>query len=288
LKGPIQRISPNKARSNNWGGLALRSVRELFPPVLDNWVGAMGIWRVPTVSAPQGKNATPADDGQYHSASWVGLDGAWANNPNEPTASQDVLQAGIAQNVNPGITTQDQPGGIGLYSAWAEWFTPAFSDPNARTEYPYLAPQTISTVSVNPGDQITVVVQYVQHRGDNIFNPSQPPGPYHFGAVLLVNMTTGKTANFYWPPPPQASFAGDSAEWIMELNDGSVLPAFSTISFTDAEACDVADAPPGGVIGTELQDGTVIDLVDKFNSIKTKAAGAGAELTIQYEPPPTH
>jgi Peptidase A4 family len=234
----------------------------------------MGIWTVPTVSAPQGKYAAPAaDDGQYHSASWVGLDGAWANNPNEPTASQDTLQAGIAQNVNPGITTQDQPGGIGLYYAWAEWFTPAFFNQNARTTYPYLAPQKISTVHVNPGDQIAVFVQYVQHRGDNISNPSPPPGPYHFGAVLLVNMTTGGTANFYWPPPPQASFAGDSAEWIMELNDGTVLPAFSTINFTDAEACDVADAPPGGVIGTELQDGTVIDLVDRLNFIERKPQG---------------
>jgi Peptidase A4 family len=287
LKGPVQQISPNNTTSTNWGGVAIRSTNQY------NWAGAMGVWNVPTVTAPEWQGAEPApNDQEYHSASWVGLGGAWKG---QPGASLALLQAGVAHDVVPGITTEDMPGGIGRYSAWAEWFTPAYYFPLDRIKYKYLAPQTISNMLVEPGDQISVIIQYVQHRGDAIANPAPQPGPYTFGAVLIVDMTTGSAANFYWPPPPvppdlgigsQASFSRDSAEWIVELNDGTALAAFSTLEFTDAGACNAFDAPPGGIAGTELQNGTIFDLKDGSNHIVTATMSAEGSVRIQYVPPP--
>ncbi len=277
LRGPVQQLSPNNTNPQ-WGGVAIKSTNQY------NWVGAMGVWNVPTASSPQWAGAEPApDDLEYHSGAWVGLDGAWNG---QPGASGDVLQAGTSQDAVPGITTMDMPEGIGRYTAWAEWYTPAYNNPQDRQNYPYLAPQTINNMLIQAGDQVSVIVQYVQSRGANIGDPIPPPGPYHLGAVLLVDHTAGVAVNFYWPPPPQATFAGDSAEWIMELNDGMALAAFTTLEFTDAGACNVGDAPPGGIAGVELQNGTIFDLKDGSGSVVTATTPSEGNVTIQYVPPP--
>jgi Peptidase A4 family len=72
----------------------------------------------------------------------------------------------------------------------------------------------------------------------------------------------------------------------MELNDGTALAAFTTLDFTDAGACNVGDAPPGGIAGTELQNGTIFDLKDGSGSVVTLTTPSEGNVTIQYLPPP--
>ena len=47
LRGPVQFVTPNNSISTNWGGVVVRG----------SWVGAMGVWNVPTVSAPQDRKS---------------------------------------------------------------------------------------------------------------------------------------------------------------------------------------------------------------------------------------
>jgi|ERR1700735_1177770 len=247
--------------SDNWSGCA----------VVGNWVGAMGVWRVPTVSKP----STPAGpDGQWQSASWVGLDGGGALIPG--TSTSDVLQAGVTQNVG--------SNGQANYFSWYEWFVPNYAA--LAPTIPYVLPIPISSVPVNSGDTISVVVQYVRQQGDEIGNPLPPAGPYHFGGVLLVNVTTNKGVNLYLAPPPGASFAGDSAEWIMECPDGKnggTLPQFSPITFNEAGACNVNDAPPASSAGVELQNADLIQFGDAYGTTETSESAGTGVVNINYQ-----
>jgi hypothetical protein len=262
LKGPFGHITQNNVNSANWSGVVLRS------SVKQPWVGATGIWNVPELTVPPGGGT----GGTWFTSSWVGLDGAGNAFPG---LSLDVLQAGVQQDL--------YPSGASSYYAWFEWYTPAISDQQALDQYPYLAAQRILTVPVQPGDVISVAVQYVRSIGDEIGNPAPPPRPYHFGALLLVNVTTSKSANVYFPPPPQSKFAGDTAEWIMELGSPT-FPVFRPVVFRNAGACDALDAPPAGFAGTQLQNGTVFNVEDASGHIETNASGTGGQVTIPYVP----
>jgi hypothetical protein len=238
-------------RSFNWAGCVLRG----------SWDGAMGVWQVPTISKP----STPqANSGGWNSSSWVGLDGSGLPGTN----TQDVLQAGIAQTLD--------ASGNPSYVAWYEWFVP---NPDVvSAQYPYVWQTNINTIPVKPGDTISVVVQYVKNKGDNIGNPLPPPGPYNFGGVLLVNVTTNQAVNLYLDPPTGASFAGDSAEWIMELNDGGTgtLPRFTSINFNQAGACNAQDAP------SPLNKADLYTLVDRFGYTETNEVANPGSVTINY------
>jgi hypothetical protein len=175
----------------------------------------------------------------------------------------------------------------------------------------------ICNMEVAAGDQMSVAVQYVQHKGDLIGNPNPPQlptgGHYTFGAVLIVNVTRRQAMSFYLSPPPYydpqprhgpgreppprpvtqepTPFTGDSAEWIMELTSEAagdpvnVLPAFSTLQFTDAGACDPLDAPPSGDIGVELENAVIFNVMDNCGVTETNASGAeGGGVTIEAGP----
>jgi hypothetical protein len=80
--------------SHNWSGCM----------VVGNWVGVMGVWQVPAVSLPLTPAATaPNGWSGWQSASWVGLNGGGMQLDGSflpGTSSQDVLQAGVAQNID--------------------------------------------------------------------------------------------------------------------------------------------------------------------------------------------
>ncbi len=274
LKGLRPTETYNVYNSNNWSGCV----------VVGNWVGAWGVWQVPTVSQP---TTRAGPDGLWQSASWVGLNGGGGllgGGFLPGTSSTDVLQAGIAQNVG--------SDGTPAYYPWYEWVVPNYQAVEAQ--FPYVLPIPITSTAVNPGDEISVVVQFVQQMGDEIGNPIPPAGPYHFGGVLLVNVTTGKVAaNLYLPPPTGASFTGDTAEWIMECPlgpEGATLPQFTPITFQPASACNVLDALPESSAGVELQNG----VLDQFQdvppgnvpgNVETNVSAAEGTVTINYVPP---
>ena len=239
--------------------------------VVGKWVGAMGVWQVPTVSKP----ATPiGPNSKWWSSSWVGLDGAAGLIPGNHTT--DVLQAGIEQAV--------APDGTASYFAWYEWFV---VNPSAAvvSQYPYVKVTTIASIPVKAGDEISVVVQYVKDKGDEIGNPRPPAGPYSFGGILLVNMTTNKAVNLYLTPPPGSSLLGETAEWIMECPvgaNGGTLPKFTPIEFNDAGACNVLDAPPAAYLGVELQKADTTEFQDASGIIETKVSGSLGRVNISY------
>jgi hypothetical protein len=269
----LQGLAPTETngvyQSDNWSGCG----------VVGNWVGVMGVWQVPAVSLPL-TNASTAPNGWvgWQSSSWVGLNGGGLGLI-PGTSSQDVLQAGITQDVS----IDGQPS----YYAWYEWVLATLQDDQAaQAEFPYVFPIPITSVPVNPGDEISVVVQFVQQMGDNIGNPIPPAGPYHFGGILLVNVTTGKSVNLYLAPPPGASFTGDTAEWIMECRNGpanGTLPQFSSVTFQNAGACDVLDAPPGGYAGVELQSGVLYNFQDSYGNVETNESAGEGTVTINYQ-----
>lgn len=167
------------------------------------WTGVIGQWNVPTVSKPP----EPAGAGGiWTSSSWVGLDGAYGSN--------DVLQAGVQQQVD--------AKGNASYVAWYEWFAPP--QPNSPG---YIWQTNINNFPVKPGDTLFCSAQYVGTTA---------------GHLYFANLTTNSPPlSITLAPPPGATFSGNSAEWIMECNDGGEptqsLPAFTPVDFSGGVAC---------------------------------------------------
>ncbi len=97
--------------------------------------------------------------------------------------SSDVLQAGIEADAYCSGSTKST-----YYSAWYEW-------------YPY-AETRISSIAVNPGDVMAVEVWYTTSA------------PY--GHAYIVNYSTQQSVSLAFNPPSGTTFAGNSAEWVVE------------------------------------------------------------------------
>ena len=153
--------------------------------VVGSWVGAMGIWQVPKVSAP----TTPVGpSGVWQSSSWVGLDGTAGLIPG--TSTTDVLQAGISQNY---VSSTGQI----AYYPWYQWVV---ADLSVVSEFPYVYPIQFTSIPVSPGDEISVVVQY--NRGTLLAILFLRPALIEFGGVMLMNMTKNKGHSLYLARPP--------------------------------------------------------------------------------------
>ena len=238
--------------------------------VVGQWVGAMGMWQIPKVWKPN----TPAGPSKvWQSSSWVGLDGAGGLIPG--TTTTDVLQTGISQNVGPlPFLKEPQP----TYYAWYEWFV---TDLSVSDQFPYVYPVNITSPRVHPGNEISAIVQYVKHQDDDPANPLPPAGPYHFGAVMLTDVTSGKPiCNLALKPPTGATFTGDSAEWIMECGS-QTMPSFSSVTFRSAGACDVNDAPPEANVGVDLGKAPQVNFLG-LDGVETSVTAGLATVTITY------
>ena len=164
------------------------------------WTSAMGMWTIPSVTELTDPQGT---EGGWNSSSWVGLDGAYGSN--------DVLQAGVEQRVS--------ASGVPSYLAWYEWFAPPIEG-----SPPYVYQMPIPDFSVSPGQTVFCAVGYVNNQTA--------------GNILFFNFTTGHHFGITLAPPKNATFSGNTAEWIMEAPDGGIpissLPAFTPVVFTDA------------------------------------------------------
>jgi hypothetical protein len=203
----------------------------------------------------------------------VGLDGAGGLIPG--TTTTDVLQTGISQNVGPlPFLKEPQP----TYYAWYEWFV---TDLSVSDQFPYVYPVNITSPRVHPGNEISAIVQYVKHQDDDPANPLPPAGPYHFGAVMLTDVTSGKPiCNLALKPPTGATFTGDSAEWIMECGS-QTMPSFSSVTFRSAGACDVNDAPPEANVGVDLGKAPQVNFLG-LDGVETSVTAGLATVTITY------
>lgn len=229
---PIRKGADPQLTSPNWAGA-------VFPG--GKWVGILAYWKVPTVSKQPGETSP----GGWRSASWIGIDG-WA-------ASNDVLQAGVAQVIPP---PQYEP----QYYAWYEWFAPL--TPNSP---PYVNQTPITNFPVSPGDEVFSQVMYVGHTA---------------GYVMFFNQTTDQYFTITLAPPPQASFAGNSIEWIMEAQID--LPVFTPLQFTLAVGCnpnfDNVDATG---YTANAEDADIVNILGPAGTL-TKVTTGNYSVTIDY------
>ena len=177
----------------NWSGYEVTTQNDSVSYVV-------GTWTVPTVTATSGNTQAFA---------WVGIDG-WNGDT--------VEQTGTSQGVSNGVP---------YYFAWWEmWSTNGYPGPGGRVD------QSISSMTVSPGDSITASVTY------------ENSGTYAGDFLLSINDTSHSNDSFstyenpslYQDPLPDRN----TAEWIMEtptVNGGfAKLPNFGSITFTNCNA----------------------------------------------------
>ena len=113
------------------------------------------------------------------------------NKPGTPPQwSEDVLQAGIDQNVIRDTLNQDND----QYAAWYGWDPGDGSIPTylSTTEFP-----------VGPGDLVHILVQYLN--------------PTYLGVARFVNYTRKKYIVRPIPKPPKLDrYRGDTVQWVIE------------------------------------------------------------------------
>jgi Peptidase A4 family len=152
------------------------------------------------------------------SVHWVGLDGF---------ATSTVQQDGIEAACN---------GTTAVYSAW--WET-----------YPAHQIQTVSSVSVSPGDAVTASVYF--NRG-----PGAHHNQYNF---ILTDVSNGESFNL-WKPCGGSSCKNGSAEVISEApSSASILPLadFGIISFVSVHVTDKG-GQKGGISSSNWNHNKII------------------------------
>jgi Peptidase A4 family len=211
------------------------------------WTGIIGYWDIPTVSKPSEPQGTEPGGG-WKSSSWLGLDGFDIG-----IVSDDVLQAGIEQYV--------APNGQASYVAWFEWYAPAQSGSPG-----YIYQTNITNFPVAPGQQMYCSVSYVNNNTA--------------GSIYLANEATGQHFSITLAPPPGATFAGNTFEWIMEAPDGgepfTSLPKFTPVVFTSAIACTAS-----GTTGNP-QTGDTVNVETPSGKVLTSVTLGSDTLTIDF------
>lgn len=217
------------------------------------WSGNAGAWTVPTVSQPTEPQGTRV--GGWSSGLWVGIDGYDLNF----AFSNDVLQAGVRQTVN--------ANGQASYYAWYEWFAP--QQPNSPG---YIFETPITNLDVSPGQKMFCMVNYVNQAA---------------GYIFLGNETTGKHFSITLAPPPGATFAGNTIEWIMEAPDGgeplTSLPKFTPVNFSFARGWEYRPGPIFNILyyGFPIA-GDTLNIETPANKVLTSVSPELNGLTIDF------
>jgi hypothetical protein len=247
LRKPVRRDTDTSWVGQQWAGAVMNGGGP--------WGIAVGIWDIPTVSRPAEPKGT---EGFWNSSSWVGIDGF--NTPSQ--VSNDVLQAGIEQKVD--------AQGNASYIAWYEWFAP----PQPKSPS-YIYQTNFNNFQVTPGQQVICLVAYI---------PLLAIGSQIIwgGLLILGDLTSGHKDSRILFPPPGATFAGNSAEWIMEAPDGglptSSLPKFSPVRFTSAGAGGYSKA----VGNPEFGDIVNIETTDSPPKMLTSVTTGNDTVTITF------
>lgn len=197
----------NASQSTNWSGYnqgTLEKNNTLFHSV-------SGTWTVPAATAHTKGQAE-------YSSSWVGVGGGCVNSGCSVTDAT-LIQAGTEQDVAADGTTS--------YSAWWE-LVPAPS-------------VTISSVTVHPGDRMTVTIGEVVSGSD-------------LWTMTVKNLTTGQTFSQTVPYPSTHL----TAEWIQEAptvigTGGTGVGTLPNLSGANFDLATVNGAPAGLSPSEEIQ-----------------------------------
>ena len=187
--------SPNPNPGPNWSGYV--AATNLTYQQANSVTAVSGSWVVPMVTGPS--------SGTTASCVWVGIDGDGID------GNSNVEQVGTAENVVNGRPE---------YFAWWEMYS-IRGQPQ----------QTITGLTVTPGDSITASVQYITS------------GTYagQFYLSIVDNSRNEYFSTYETSSQTQTSLAQRScAEWIVEATTvgGSIatLPNFGSVTFTNATA----------------------------------------------------
>jgi hypothetical protein len=145
-------------------------------------------------------------------------------------------------------------------------------DGNAITGFTtpgYLWQTNITNFPINPGDQVSCSVQYVNNKTA--------------GTLNFANQKTGKHFTITLVPPPGASFSGNCAEWIMEAPDGgyptAALPKFTPVAFTSALCCGTNN---GTTVAGNPQNGDTWNVVNGTQTLTSVTLGNDA-VTVTFQ-----
>jgi len=212
-----------------------------------------GQWHVPTVTTPNGLGFGTFDG---YTGMWVGMDG-WGTN--------DVLQTGTASEA--WQTCVFFCWGGANYYAWTEWY------PNP--------PHKLTNLPVGPGDVIFAWAYY--------------PGSGKTGYLIFNNLTTGHGSQVFPETMPAgiSSFAGDSAEWIVErpckmsgtngtCNGYWPLAPFGWDQMTSAYA--KGSGCPGGYCTIANTAGFIVDMYNGWTELAYSYPQSSTSIssTIEY------
>jgi hypothetical protein len=235
---PRAKVTNGIYSTANWAGGVL----------LGSWTGVVGSWVVPTISVPP---EPPDVFGNWELSTWTGIDGG---DLADPSASNDVLQAGVTQSITPAGTMSCFP--------WFEWFAPSYlGSPK------YLSETQISNFPVKPGDAIYCSVMYLNQIA---------------GYIAFANRSTGQTCAMILLAPTSASVAGNSIEWIVETplvaTVLAALPQFTPVSFTSAFGCSTA-----GPIGQPSHGGNVANITNTSGKVFTSTNLLAYNVVVHFQ-----
>ena len=166
-------------------------------------------------------------------AEWVGVDGTSAGDPS-------LIQAGVDEQADP-----QSPGGLDI-SPWWE-ILPATATP-------------ITSVSVSPGDTVTVTIWQVS------------------GSTWEINLVDDTTGKGFFTPPEHYTGPGSTAEWVVEATTecryqcrtSPLAPYSPAVSFTDL-----------GMAGPQ-KSLDEITMVQGFGTVSTPSAMSPSGFTVTY------
>jgi hypothetical protein len=243
LRKPLKKMTDGTYVDTTWAGAAISG---------GPWNAVCGYWNIPTLS--QGPQPQGTMFLGWEVSSWIGIDGYGASN--------DVLQAGVSQQL--------LPGGITANTVWFEWYVPP-PNPNSFAQYglplnaptdgngyplawtappgtpgfpngglyQYIYPTSVGNWMVQSGDQMRCSVQYIKNNS--------------LGYIIIADVTKNLALAqpFTLVPPPNANANGSTVEWILECPNGgppgTQLAQFTPVVFTTALACGIDNA---GVLQT--------------------------------------
>ncbi len=232
--------NPNVVIMNNWSGYV--AAANLSSPQPNSVTEVVGSWIVPAVTGPAGANTD--------SSVWVGIDG-YGNGTVEQVGTQEALENGKT-----------------VYVAWWEMY----SSGKGQTEQP------IAQMTVEPGDSMTGVVQYITSGA-------------HAGQYLLYIVDNSRandsfsiyvTSAQYQSPLAQRS----CAEWIVEaptLQGGTLadLADFGSTTFSNCSA--VIDGVSGPINSSSWQSQALdIGTSSVVQDITSNLLSSGTSFVVSY------
>jgi Peptidase A4 family len=236
--------NPNPVSSGNWSGYA--AATSLSNPAPDSVTYIQGTWIVPAVTGPA--------DAATDSSIWVGIDG-YGNGTVEQTGTQQAVVDGVP-----------------VYRAWWEMYSVIDKQDQ----------QTITSMTVMPGDSITASVQFMTN------------GP--MAGLFRLSITDNSRPNdsfttYQTSQETQSPLAARStAEWIVEAPtvSGAIasVPNFGSVPFTGASA--VINGISGPINSSSWQSTAIVLAQDGVIYDSTSVlTSSGSSFVVTYNPSAT-